>query len=170
MKSCSVVFAALTFVPAIVLGQLPSEFAALACKPVKDNAPDLIVEKSGRQWQLSVQAGGAKKTILTSAAPVSNAQRASEAGYVVYFLANEKYPKQSGWVLQRLVDGRSVQIFEAQLSPIAACVTPDGHKLAYVTQTLAAVQVDLLPAIERFRYFDDPAPKDHVLVPAPSGG
>ena len=158
------------FIPALALAQLPSEFAALACKPAKNNAPDLVVEKSGRQWQLSVQSGDAKKPILNSAVPISNAQRATEAGYVVYFLANEKYPKQSGWVLQRLTDGKSVQIAEAQLPPIAACVTPDGHKLAYVTQTLAAVQIDLLPAIERFRYWDDPAPKDHVLVPAPSGG
>ena len=169
MKYCSLVVA-IALVPTLALAQLPSEFAALSCKPAKDNSPDLIVEKSGREWQLLVQADGAKKVILKSAVPISNAQRASEAGYVIYFLANEKYPKQSGWVLQRVKDGKSVQISEAQLSPIAACVTADARKLAYVTQTLAAVQIDLAPAIERFRYWDDPAPKDHVLVPAPSGG
>ena len=150
--------------------QLPSEFAAIACKPTQGNSPDLVVEKAGQDWLLSVQTNGAKKPILRSAVPISNAQRASDVGYVVYFLANSKSPKDSGWVLHRLADGKSIQIAEAALPPISACITPDGRKLAYVTQRLGAVQIELAPAYERFRYWDDPVPKDHVLVPSPSGG
>ena len=170
MKLRSVAATALVTLPTLTYGQLPSELATLACKPAKENSSDLIIEKSGHEWQLSMRSGGVAKPILRSAVPISNAQHAGDSGYVAYFLVNDKYPKQSGWVLQRLGDGRSMQILEAQLAPIAACITPDAHKLAYVTQTLAAVQIELAPAIERFRYWDDPAPKDHVVVPAPNGG
>jgi len=164
--------AAIAIIAAPISGfaQLASEFATLACKPSQHDSPGVIVEKEGHDWVLSLPTAEAKKSILRSAAPISNAQWASEAGYIAYFTANSKYPKQSGWVLLRLADGKSVQIAEAQLPPISACITPDGKKLAYVTQFLAAVQLDLAPAFERFRYWDDPAPKDHVLVPAPSGG
>jgi hypothetical protein len=152
------------------LAQLPSEFAALACKPTQHDSADLIIEKKGGEWSLSVQTSEAKRVILRATDPISNAQRASDVGYVVYFLVNPKYPKQSGWRLHRLSDGNSVQILEAQLPPISACITPDGRTLDYVTQLLGAVQIDLGPAYERFRYRDDPAPKDHVLVPKPDGG
>jgi hypothetical protein len=149
--------------------QLPSEFAKLACKPSAHDAPQLTVEKGRDIWTLSVEKDGVKSIILRAAVPISNAQYATETGYVVYFLANAKYPKQSGWVLHRLKDGKSVQVAEAQLAPTSACVTPDGRTLDYVTQSLQAVQIDLSPAYERFRYWDDPAPKDHVLVPANGG-
>ena len=156
--------------PAATLAQLPSEFALLGCKPSLHDSPDLVIEKTGRNWLLSVQAAEAKKPILQSAVPISNAQRAIDVGFVVYFLANSKSPKDSGWFLHRLSDGKSVQIAEAALPPISACITPDGRKLAYVTQRLGAVQIELAPAYERFRYWDDPAPKDHVVVPTPTDG
>ena len=169
MQFRSIMLTAALFASAPAVAQLPSEFAALACKPSQGNSPNLIVEKTDRTWLLALQTNESKKTILQAAFPVSNAQRASDAGYVVYFLANSKSPKDSGWVLHRLSDGKSIQISEAALPPISACISPDGRKLAYVTQRLGAVQIDLAPAYERFRYWDDPAPKDGVLVPAPSG-
>jgi hypothetical protein len=151
------------------VAQLPAEFATLSCKPTQQSSPDLIVEQQKNQWALYVQSGADKKLITVSTAPISNAQRSSDGAYVVYFASNEKMPKLSGWMLQRLRDGKSVQIAEARLAPISACISPDGQKLAYATQMLAAVQIDLAPAYERFRYWDDPMPKDHVLVPAPDG-
>ena len=62
-------------------------------------------------------------------------------------------------MLQRLKDGKSVEIAEARVLPNSACLSPDGQKLAYTTQPLAAVQIDLAQAYERFRYWDDLRPK-----------
>jgi hypothetical protein len=170
MKFRLLTFSTVLLASTQALAQLPSEFATLACKPSQSDSPELIVEKSGREWLLSIQTSEAKKLVLRSAMPISNAQRASEVGYFVYFLANSSTRKIAGGSCTVLRTGNPCRSPRLLCPPLSACVTPDGRKLAYVTQRLGAVQIESAPAYERFRYWDDPAPKDHVLVHAPNGG
>jgi hypothetical protein len=90
---------------------------------------------------------------------------ASDAGLVLYFAVDRKYPKNSGWRLQRLSDGVNVQVPENQVEPYAACVTSDGAHLAYVTSESQAVHVVLRPAMERLRVWAGDVPDDRVFVP-----
>ena len=141
------------FSSATAIAQLPTEFAAVACKPSSDNAVGFTIEKRGRDVSSIVaEADGKRSTVVQATGVISNVIRSPQGDFIAYFLVNPRAPKLSGWVLQRLSDGHSEHVIDGQLPPESACFSPDGKKLAYVNQSIVVVQVDLAPAYERLNY------------------
>jgi hypothetical protein len=159
------ILVALAALTSSALGQSTGEFNALPCKPTTNVDSNLRVERDGRVWNVLVRKDGVYSRVLQSALEPVRPLIAQDAGLLLYFVSDRKYPKNSGWRVQRLSDGTNVQVAESQVPPYSACVSSDGQSLAYVTGESQAVHLQLLPAIERLRVWAGDVPDDRVFVP-----